>query len=182
MYESLLDIDIGSESMASEILQLPLRMGGLGIRSAARTRAPASWASWTDCLAMEQPRHPDLANAILLVLTSASDAPLFQELSQIQATLRDEGFNLMPSWAEACDGTRSPRPEHPEPGEFAHGWQYHAATAVEVRHRADRIMPACDPAQQALLRSKAVQVQAKHFFRSHIHNLQPSLLNVSRCC
>ena len=40
---------------------LPLSLGGLGLRSAARTREAACWASWADSLSMVQARHPSVA-------------------------------------------------------------------------------------------------------------------------
>ena len=37
---------------------LPLSLGGLGLRSCARTQESAYWASWADPLSMVQARHP----------------------------------------------------------------------------------------------------------------------------
>ena len=47
---------------ARDIATLPMSLGGLGVRSAVRTSGPAHWASWADCLAMVQERHPDVAS------------------------------------------------------------------------------------------------------------------------
>jgi hypothetical protein len=51
----LLDQPAGSEEdmqWARAVAQLPLRAGGLGLRSAVRVAPAAYWASWADCLAM----------------------------------------------------------------------------------------------------------------------------------
>ena len=44
---------------------LPLSLGGLGLRSAARTRGPAYWASSADTLSMVQARHPSVAELMV---------------------------------------------------------------------------------------------------------------------
>ena len=45
--------------------QQPLRLGGLGLRSAVSLRQAAYWASWADTLPMIQERHPVLAQRLL---------------------------------------------------------------------------------------------------------------------
>ena len=44
---------------------LPLSLGGLGLRSAARTQESAYWASWADTLSMVQARHPSVAELMV---------------------------------------------------------------------------------------------------------------------
>ena len=41
-----------------QLASLPMRMGGLGLRSAVRTSPAAFWASWADALSMIQTRLP----------------------------------------------------------------------------------------------------------------------------
>ena len=48
----ILTVSTGPESAAGASTTLPLAMGGLGLRSAERTRWPAYWASWADTLPM----------------------------------------------------------------------------------------------------------------------------------
>ena len=48
----------GSEVGIREASTLPLVLGGLGLRSAHRTRQAAFWASWADCIPMVSARHP----------------------------------------------------------------------------------------------------------------------------
>ena len=51
--------DDAVQSNSQAISQLPLRLGGLGLRCATRTAIPAFWASWADSLHMIQQRHPE---------------------------------------------------------------------------------------------------------------------------
>ena len=44
--------------VASEVVQLPFREGGLGLRSSARMAPAAYWASWVDCLSQVYARAP----------------------------------------------------------------------------------------------------------------------------
>ena len=51
--------------MAWSISGLPMRMSGLGLRSARRSAPAAYWASWSDCLSMLQKRLPELTTHII---------------------------------------------------------------------------------------------------------------------
>ena len=42
------------------------------------------------------------------------------------------GFLGRPTWAELKDGLRPPQPVSSEPGEWQHGWQYHASSSLET--------------------------------------------------
>ena len=53
------------DELAKDVAFLPLCMGGLGLRSAARTSASAFWASWADSFAMIRARHPLVAWTIV---------------------------------------------------------------------------------------------------------------------
>ena len=48
----------GCSDVARISATLPLAQGGLGLRSAQRTRVAAHWASWADTLPMIAARHP----------------------------------------------------------------------------------------------------------------------------
>ena len=54
-----------ADSSARAVVSLPMRMGGLGLRSARGLAPSACWASWADALAMLQNRLPTATNAIL---------------------------------------------------------------------------------------------------------------------
>ena len=58
----ILDVDLNQcEAGMKASATLPMSMEGLGLRSAVRTRVPARWRSWADCLPMVHARHPDVA-------------------------------------------------------------------------------------------------------------------------
>ena len=50
------------------VASLPLRLGGLGIRSVVGAQSAAHWASWADALAMMHARHLAVAHTIVRVL------------------------------------------------------------------------------------------------------------------
>ena len=63
---------------------LPLVLGGVGLRSAARTSVSAYWASWADCLPMMFARHLEVALA-------CSDSPLLAAAASSARVLRHHG-------------------------------------------------------------------------------------------
>ena len=77
-----------------------MSLGGLGLRSALRTRVAAFWASWSDCLSMIRARHPIVAAELV---------------RQLQGVV---GFEP-PTWREMAAGTRAPERD---PEDFEPGW------------------------------------------------------------
>ena len=74
---------------------LPLSLGGLGLRSAARTRESAHWASWADTLSMVQARHPSVAELMVYHLEGESWSPSLRPASQAATELDGiQGFIL----------------------------------------------------------------------------------------
>ena len=76
--EALLVQEGGEEAAALQAPQrrrahLPLRRGGLGLRSAVQLRPAAFWASWADTLPMIRQRHPHLADQLLGPLEGSSE-------------------------------------------------------------------------------------------------------------
>ena len=59
-------------SARAGLTTLPLRFGGLGLRSAQRTGAAAYWASWADTLAMMKARCPQLAETFCAELEAGN--------------------------------------------------------------------------------------------------------------
>ena len=55
---------------AEQLATLPMRMGGLGLRSASRMAPAAYWVSWADCFPMIQERLPGIARFIVEQLES----------------------------------------------------------------------------------------------------------------
>ena len=63
---TLLDgVPEANEAESQQLSTLPMRMGGLGLRSAARCAQAAYWASWADALHMISQRTPDVAHDVL---------------------------------------------------------------------------------------------------------------------
>ena len=58
----ILEVPVGTFAL-NTTMSLPLSKGGLGLRSAVRSREAAHWASWADCLPMVHKRHPHHARA-----------------------------------------------------------------------------------------------------------------------
>ena len=87
--------------MARWLTSLPMRLGGLGIRSAARTAPAAYWASWADALEMLSHRLPALTEQILgqLEAEPAGEGCLAQ-LCGATRVLDHAGFLGRPTWAE----------------------------------------------------------------------------------
>ena len=96
---------------ASAVAHLPMRMGGLGLRSAARMAPAAYWASWADCLHMIRNRHPTLANLFVRALSEgAAVEQCLRELQESHALLHGEGFRESPNWEQLADGARPQQP------------------------------------------------------------------------
>ena len=129
---------------ARHLASLPVRSGGLGIRSACRTAVPAFWASWADALPMLQARCPGLVDLFMGEMSSAPTSRVTRELAAARHELSLQGFQCVPSWQDLRDGAR---PDTvglaPEPGEWAHGWQFHAASISETYFRRRVVFPAC---------------------------------------
>ena len=118
---------------------MPLVLGGLGLRRAARTSKPAYWASWADCLSMIQRRHPHVAAALVTELESNPTSPFLQAASHCTAELTGKMVFVPPSWDALAHGERPPlrEPEDREPGTPQRGWQHEACTHVEGEFRAE---------------------------------------------
>ena len=118
----LLGTDV-ENARSRELASVPLSLGGLGLRSATRTREAACWASWADCLFMVRNRHPVGVDRILDVLKSMDELESTRSAAVAAHHLAGvEGFEVS-SWEALSHGLR-PRPHDPEdrvPGGFQHG-------------------------------------------------------------
>ena len=145
--------DHHQQNTANRIATLPMRLGGLGLRSASRMAAGAYWASWADALHMIDERLPAVSATIVEHLTDGAADGCFGALQRTADTLDRAGFVVRPSWQELQRGLRPPSPEHAEPGEWEHGWQYHASSSSEFHFRETLVLAQSCPADQAHLRS-----------------------------
>ena len=134
--------------------QLPLRYGGLGLRSAAASRAAAYWASWADAMPVIGERHPRVLARMLMGLAdprSASAAPSTRAAAQAEAALRLAGFHA-PPWTALADGLATGEASHF--GDAARGWQQAACASLDQR-ALETLLSDLDGASRALLLSQA---------------------------
>ena len=81
---------------------LPLVLGGLGLRSALRTREAGFWAIWADCLPMVHARHPGIAARIVRELDGQPNDPIrdksgwqHEAASRIEQEHRESLFRVL---------------------------------------------------------------------------------------
>ena len=131
--ERLLGLSLSDDerSRAQRTSSLPMRLGGLGLRSAERTAPAAYWASWADALSMLQQRCPLACSVIVEELEEGPSTPCLVELRDAAALLQREGFAVMPTWAELANGARPPLRQDADAGEWSQGWQFFAASTRE---------------------------------------------------
>ncbi|CAK0888856.1 unnamed protein product, partial [Prorocentrum cordatum] len=140
---------------AREVAQLPLCLGGLGLRCAARMAPAAWWASWADCLPMLRERAPALTADICWALDTGAAGlpPGLRQAAEARRQLALEGYET-PNWTALALGARPPPTHDREMGEWAHGWQFWAARARDDRARVG-IMQRMQAPERALLRSQS---------------------------
>ena len=104
-----------------DVATLPLVLGGLGLRSAERTRASAYW----DCMPMIKERHPMVAELFVGSLEGVPDTPHLREAAEAARSLRGVMGFEPPSWPDLEAGVRPEDrdPEDYEPGGIRSGWR-----------------------------------------------------------
>lgn len=82
------------EALARKRLGLPLRHGGLGLRSASRGAPAAYWASWADVLPMMARRNPALALQFVqgLSVPNLESAACLKEAEAARQLVQEAGF------------------------------------------------------------------------------------------
>ena len=148
---ALVGVDPGAIACSAKAAaDLPLAMGGLGLRSAVKLRHAAHWASWADAIQMIAERHPEIAGTIVRAIHTEHEVPGVQA---IVTSVEADGF-VCPSWEDLATGEVSASPEEDEdPNQPRAGWQSKAAREVEARSFARLLSTLTDP-QKALLRSQ----------------------------
>ena len=136
------------------VAKLPMRMGGLGLRSAVRCADAAYWASWADAFHMIHERTPTVADLVVRTMDGGlSDVGCLAELKQATDRLDKEGFWWRPSWSALRDGKRPPEITAKDPGEWPHGWQYWASSISDSHFRKCSLLSGRAAAHRAHLRS-----------------------------
>ena len=85
---------------------------------------------------------------------AAGTIPCLREAVATRDLLQAEGWEACPSWQAACNGGRPQQPRDAGPGNWPHGWQFHATRTRNLFYRDRVLLPALQPASQALLRSQ----------------------------
>ncbi len=121
--------------------QLPLRLGGLGLKSSTRTAPCAYWASWADSLTVMRERNPDFENHFLNRMISFASSPHTGSPHDALFTLHDAAHLLasvpairMPSCTDLLRGRQAPQEDQEgewEPGKWRKGWQFVMSNEVE---------------------------------------------------
>ena len=109
---------------ARHLATLPMRLGGLGLRSAARMAPGAIWSSWADALPMIHERLAQVARNVVDRLDGVQETEgCTRELHDVTVELDRQGFVGRPTWVELELGARPPAANVTEPGEWAYGRQ-----------------------------------------------------------
>ena len=148
--QTILDVR-GAPAEAQQLAWLPLTLGGLGLASAKRTRHAAHWASWADCLAMVQQRHPTVAEEMVVGL-DRDPAPCLAAVRHCREVLAEANFHP-PGWRDLAVVVPDPA-EEVEPNQPKFGWQQCASRSLETKHLNERVWPGMTDAERALLRSQ----------------------------
>ena len=125
------------DCVAKQCATLPLVLGGLILRSAVRTRLPAHWASWADCLPMIKERHPEVAASMVEGLQRVDTTECLRAVARAAEELsRLPGF-VLPSWEALANGARPPvrEPDQHEPGCQRAGRQHEGSARLEEAFR-----------------------------------------------
>ena len=168
---------------AQQHAQLPCRLGGCRLRSAAHIVPAAYWAAWADVLPSLRERFPD--RAANLELSGEASRPCLQDALAARHLLRGEGFDA-PTFPTVAKGARpeQPDPYLLDPGEWRHGWHYYPSTTREQHARQHIVTPRMRPASRALLRSASGRHCARHLTavsREKVRTMSPDRFRVTFC-
>ena len=111
------------DTLARDVATLPVRLGGLGLRSAARTSPAAYWAAWVDGAAVLASKAPRLSALFLHEMRAdeGSQVECIRTLRDAEAALVAAGCKDRPSWDDAARGARAPYAEDIDAGERRKG-------------------------------------------------------------
>ena len=157
---SLLNVDVAHVPNFGQMMtNLPLHMGGLGLRSAVRLYPAAHWASWADTVAMVQERHPEVATILVENLTHHTAATSVSSVQQCQRRLAGAGFEL-PTWDRLVEGQR-PSASDDDEASWG-GWQQRASEMLERDHFST-VRPTLTESEQAMVLSQKNPLSAEPF-------------------
>ena len=151
----ILRVPLDTGVLARDTASLPLALGGLGLRSAVRSRQSAYWASWADTLPMVRLRHRAIAESFVEALVTGVGPVFLVEAEDCLWNLTGVMGFEPPSWPALAAGARPPPPPWDDPGGWRTGWQHEAASRVERHFRDTSLMPRLNDTEEALLRSQS---------------------------
>ena len=129
------------------------------MRSSTLLSPAAYWAAWADILPIIAERVPELAERVLAELERRdSRIHCVAQTAAAEAAVTGPDFPLKPSWRDLIAGARPPEPDpewEEEPGQWPHGWQFHASLGRITHYRENVVLPSLDTKGQALLRSRS---------------------------
>ena len=107
-------------------------------------------------MSMLQKRLPEVTTHIMGQLAvEAGGQGCVGGLCTASRWLDQSGFVARLDWTQLQDGVRPPQLVSSEPGEYQHGWQYHASSPLEHHFRETVIFAQSDATDRAHLRSHA---------------------------
>ena len=101
--------DAQQQDVARGLATLPMRMGGLGLRSARRMAPAARWASWADAMAMIDGRLPQMADRITAALEVDEAPGSLGELQRATGVLNGVALSAKLARASARSSSISPQ-------------------------------------------------------------------------
>ena len=123
---------------------LPLSLGGLGLRSAPRVSKAAYWSSWAECVQTTAKRQLAVAEQLVAALTNQEPGRHLESTVESRERLLDAGFRA-PVWRDFTGDHPSPHAlDDAEPGSRL-GWQQVSSNGL---------WPRLSPQSTALFRSQ----------------------------
>ena len=171
------------QDRAQQLATLPMRMGGLGLRSASRCSPAVCWASWADALPMIDKRNPAITEMVEhpMVDDEVLQEGCVSELSREASDLDRQGFAWRPTWPDLRRGKRPPENLSKEPGEWQHGWQYWSSSVSDTHFRKISMLSGRTAAKRARLRSHSGRnagVALAHAPTAREYTIPPHLFRV----
>eukprot|EP00439_Symbiodinium_sp_Y106_P007840 s9518_g1.t1 len=118
-----------------------------------RTAPAAYWGAWAETVGYGHVRQPRLASACVQALEGGgAGRPALCAAHAAANLLRSEGWRECPTWAELLSTScAAPCAREAGPGDWPHGWQFHASRTRSLYFRDRVLLPTLEPAHQALL-------------------------------
>ena len=141
---------VHEQEVARNIASVPMRMGGLGTRSALRMAPGAYSALWATALHMINQRFPTVATTnVNTLVTDVDPGGCSGDLHNAAGVLDRHGFVARPSWNSIRLGDRPQGDIHAEPGKWPHGWPHYASSFSERNFRKNVVLNQSCAAEQA---------------------------------